>query len=112
MNEIPEGLLLYRTQLRDAIKRDLHHRTRHSRVMQHRSLRLALPTVAAVVAATAAIVFGFRDPGDLAGERHSRGEQCFNSLTALSFVHHSSHPPLLRVADRGRHVTVDHDLDA
>ena len=34
MNEIPEELLLYRTQLRDAIKRDLQHGTLRSRVMQ------------------------------------------------------------------------------
>jgi len=58
MNEIPEELLLYRTQLRDAIERDLHHRTRRSRVMQPRSLRLAVPTLAVLAAATAAIVVG------------------------------------------------------
>jgi hypothetical protein len=58
MNEIPEELLLYRTQLRAAIERDLHHRTRRSRVMQARSLRLALPTLSALAAATAAIVIG------------------------------------------------------
>jgi hypothetical protein len=57
MNDIPEELLLYRTQLRDAITRDLHRRTRRSRVMQPRSLRLALPTLS-VAAATAAIVLG------------------------------------------------------
>jgi hypothetical protein len=58
MNEIPEELLLYRTQLRDAIKRDLHHRTRLARVMQPRSFRLAIPTLAVLAAATAAIVLG------------------------------------------------------
>jgi hypothetical protein len=45
-------------QLRDAIKRDLHHRTRRSRVMQPRSLRLAIPTLAVLTAATAAVVLG------------------------------------------------------
>lgn len=59
MNEIPEELLLYRTQLRDAIKRDLDRGTRRSRVMQPRSLRLAVPTLAVLAAATAAIVLGF-----------------------------------------------------
>jgi hypothetical protein len=58
MNEIPEELLLYRTQLRDAIKRDLHHGTRRSRVMQPRSLRLAIPTLSVLAAAAAAIVVG------------------------------------------------------
>jgi hypothetical protein len=58
MNEIPEELLLYRTQLRAAIERDLHHRTRRSRVMQPRSLRLAIPTLSVLAAATAAVVIG------------------------------------------------------
>src|SRR5262249_7912407 len=58
MNEIPEELLLYRTQLRDAIRRDLNHRTRRSRVMQPRSLRLALPMLSVLAAATAAMVLG------------------------------------------------------
>lgn len=58
MNEIPEELLLYRTQLRAAIKRDLHHRTRLSRVVQPRSLRIALPTLSVLAAATAAVVIG------------------------------------------------------
>jgi hypothetical protein len=58
MNEIPEELLLYRTQLRDAIERDLDQRTRRWRVMQPGSLRLAIPTLAVVAAATAAIVLG------------------------------------------------------
>ena len=56
MNEIPEELLLYRTQLRDAIKRDLDRRTGLSRVVQTRSFRLAMPTLAVLAAATAAIV--------------------------------------------------------
>ena len=58
MNEIPDELVLYRTQLRDAIKRDLDHRTRRSRVMQPRSLRLAIPTLTVLAAATVAIVLG------------------------------------------------------
>jgi hypothetical protein len=58
MNDIPEELLLYRTQLRDAIERDLHHRTRRSRVMPLRSLRVAIPTLSVLAAATAAIVIG------------------------------------------------------
>lgn len=58
MNEIPEELLLYRTQLRAAIERDLHHRTRRSRVMQPRSLRVAIPTLSVLAAAAAAVVIG------------------------------------------------------
>jgi hypothetical protein len=58
MNEIPQELLLYRTQLRDAIERDLQHRTRRSRVMQPRSLRLAIPTLSVLAAATVAVVVG------------------------------------------------------
>jgi len=58
MNDIPEELLLYRTQLRDAVKRDLDHRTRHSRVMQPRSLRVAIPMLSVIAAATAAVVLG------------------------------------------------------
>src|SRR5262245_16962842 len=58
MNEIPEELLLYRTQLRDAIERDLDHRSRRSRLTQPRSLRLAIPTLAVLAAATAAVLLG------------------------------------------------------
>jgi hypothetical protein len=58
MNEFPEELLLYRTQLRDAVKRDLDHRARRSRVMPPRSLRLAIPTLSVLAAAAAAIVVG------------------------------------------------------
>ena len=58
MNEIPQELLLYRTQLRDAVKRDLDHRTRRARVMHPRSLRLAIPTLSVLAAATVAIVVG------------------------------------------------------
>src|SRR5262249_28703807 len=58
MNDIPEELLLYRTQLRDAIRRDLHHRTRRSRVTQPPSLRVAIPRLSVLAASTAAIVLG------------------------------------------------------
>jgi hypothetical protein len=58
MNEIPEELLLYRTQLRDAITRDLNHRSRRWRVMQPRSLRVAIPTLSVLAAATVAVVVG------------------------------------------------------
>jgi hypothetical protein len=58
MNDIPEELLLYRTRLRDAIERDLQHRTRRSRLMQPRSLRLAIPTLAVLAASTTAILLG------------------------------------------------------
>src|SRR5262249_4611759 len=40
------------------IERDLHPRSRRSRVMQPRSLRLAIPTLSVLAAATAAIVLG------------------------------------------------------
>jgi hypothetical protein len=44
MNDIPEELRLFRSQLLDAIDRDLGRRSPHSRVTQRRSLRLGLPT--------------------------------------------------------------------
>jgi hypothetical protein len=59
MNETARELDLIRTQLRAAIERDLHHRTRRSRVMQPRSLRLAIPTLSVLAVATAATVLGF-----------------------------------------------------
>lgn len=58
MSDIPEELLQYRTQLRDAIERDLRRRTRLSRVLQPRSARLAIPTLGVLAAATAAVVIG------------------------------------------------------
>jgi hypothetical protein len=58
MNETARELDLIRTQLRAAIERDLHHRARRSRVLQPRSLRLAIPTLSVLAAATAAIVLG------------------------------------------------------
>jgi hypothetical protein len=58
MNETAQELDLIRTQLRAAIERDLHQRTRRSRVMQPPSLRLAIPTLSVLAAATAAIVVG------------------------------------------------------
>jgi hypothetical protein len=57
MNEPVRELDLIRTQLRAAIERDLHGRSRRSRVTHRRSFRIAIPT-AAVLAATAAIVLG------------------------------------------------------
>ena len=58
MNDIPEELRLFRSQLLDAIDRDLGRRSPHSRVTQRRSLRLGLPTLAVVAAATVAVVLG------------------------------------------------------
>jgi hypothetical protein len=58
MNETARELDLIRTQLRAAIERDLHNRTPRSRVTHRRSLRIAIPTLAALAAATAAIVLG------------------------------------------------------
>jgi len=49
MNEIPEELLQYRTQLRDAVERDLRTRRR---------ARVAIPTLGVLAAATAAVVLG------------------------------------------------------
>jgi hypothetical protein len=57
MNEIPVELRLYRSQLRDAIERDLQRRSSRLHVIRPRSLRLAISTLA-VFAATAAVVFG------------------------------------------------------
>ena len=58
MNEIARELDLIRTQLRAAIERDLHDRSPRSRVAQRRSFRVAIPTLAVLAAATAAIVLG------------------------------------------------------
>ena len=58
MTETARELDLIRTQLRAAIERDLHPRTRRARVMQPRSLRLAIPTLSVLAVATAAIVLG------------------------------------------------------
>jgi hypothetical protein len=58
MNETARELDLIRTQLRAAIERDLHGRSTRLRVTQRRSFRVAIPTLAVVAAATAAIVLG------------------------------------------------------
>jgi hypothetical protein len=58
MTETARELDLIRTQLRAAIERDLHPRTRRARVMQPRSLRLAIPTLSVLAVATAAVVLG------------------------------------------------------
>ena len=58
MIEIPPELLLYRTQLREAIERDLHHRDGRLHIRYPRSFRLAIPALAVLAAATAAVVVG------------------------------------------------------
>jgi hypothetical protein len=58
MNETARELDLIRTQLRAAIERDLHDRSPRSRVTHRRSFRIAIPTLAVLAAATAAIVLG------------------------------------------------------
>jgi hypothetical protein len=58
MNETARELDLIRTQLRAAIERDLHGRSPRSRVMHRRSFGIAIPTLAVLVPATAAIVLG------------------------------------------------------
>jgi hypothetical protein len=58
MNETARELDLIRTQLRAAIERDLHDRSPRSRVKHGRSFRIAIPTLAVLAAATAAIVLG------------------------------------------------------
>jgi hypothetical protein len=56
MNDSTSELELIRTQLRAAIERDLHDRSRRSRVTRRRSIRVAVPTLAVLAAATTAIV--------------------------------------------------------
>src|SRR5262245_29265692 len=58
MNEPARELDLIRTQLRAAIERDLHGRSPRSRTTHRRPFRLAIPTLAVLAAATAAIVLG------------------------------------------------------
>ena len=58
MNETARELDLIRAQLRAGIERDLRDRSRGSRVMHRRSFRIAIPTLAVLAAATAAIVLG------------------------------------------------------
>jgi hypothetical protein len=58
MNETARELDLIRTQLRAAIERDLHDRTSRWRVTHRRSFRIAIPTLAVLAVATAAIVLG------------------------------------------------------
>ncbi len=58
MNDIPEGLLLYRSQLVDAIDRDLDRHTPRSHGTHRGAFHLGLPTLAVVAAATASVVFG------------------------------------------------------
>jgi hypothetical protein len=58
MNETARELDLIRTHLRAAIERDLHHRSPRSGVIHRRSVRIAIPTLAVVAAATGAIVLG------------------------------------------------------
>jgi hypothetical protein len=58
MNDTTRELDLIRTHLRTAIERDLQNDTPRVPVTRRRSVRLGLPTLAAVAAATAAIVLG------------------------------------------------------
>jgi hypothetical protein len=58
MNDTASELELIRSQLRAAIERDLHDRSRRSRVTRRRSFRVAVPTLAVLSAAAAAIVLG------------------------------------------------------
>jgi hypothetical protein len=58
MNETARELDLIRTQLRAAIERDLHRRSPRSRATHRRSFRIAIPTLALLAAATAAVVLG------------------------------------------------------
>ncbi len=58
MNETARELDLIRTHLLAAIERDLHARAPLLRVTRGRPFRLAIPTFAALAAATAAIVLG------------------------------------------------------
>ena len=56
MNETERELDLIRTQLRAGIERDLRKRGRRSRLTHRRSFRIAIPTLAVLASATAAIV--------------------------------------------------------
>jgi hypothetical protein len=58
MNEATRELDLIRTQLRAAIERDLHDRAPRLRVPRRRPFLLAIPALAALAAATAAVVLG------------------------------------------------------
>jgi hypothetical protein len=58
MNETTRELDLIRTHLRAAIERDLHNDTPRLPVTRRRSVRLGIPTLAAVAVATTAIVLG------------------------------------------------------
>jgi hypothetical protein len=56
MNEIPAELQLFRSELLDAIDRDLSRRSPRSPLTNRRSLRVGIPTLAALAAASAAVV--------------------------------------------------------
>ena len=56
MNETERELDLIRTQLRAGIERDLRQRGRRSRLTHRWSFRIAIPTLAVLASATAAIV--------------------------------------------------------
>jgi hypothetical protein len=58
MNETARELDLIRTQLRAAIERDLHGHTPRLRVTHRRSFRIAIPTLAVLAVATAAVLLG------------------------------------------------------
>jgi len=58
MNETAHELEMIRTQLRAGIERDLYDRNRRWRVTHRRSIRVAIPTLSVLAAATVAIVVG------------------------------------------------------
>ena len=58
MNETARELDMIRTQLRAGIERDLRDRSPRSCVTHRQSIRIAIPTLAVLVVATAAIVIG------------------------------------------------------
>jgi hypothetical protein len=63
MNETARELDMIRAQLRAGIERDLRDRSPRSRVTQGRSIRMAIPTLAALAVATAAIALGLSIAG-------------------------------------------------
>jgi hypothetical protein len=74
----------YRTQLRNAIERDLHRRTPRLRVTRRRSVRIGIPTLAALAAATAAVVLSLTLTAASPASAYAAAKKALAATTAAS----------------------------
>jgi hypothetical protein len=84
MNDIPDDLKQFRSQLLAAIDRDLDRRSRRSRVTHRQSVRIGIPTFAAVAAATAGVVLGLTLTAASPSSAYAAAKKALAATTAAS----------------------------